>query len=366
MRSMTDRVHQVQLGDRKTVLETTLHRLRTRDGVDISLSRLEKANAKASVLLVHGLTTSSDMFLMPEHYNLTAYLHDHGYDVWVADFRMSNHYAYNTRSAYNFDDIAAFDYPSIVECIRGHIRDRPLHAICHCLGSVTFHASLYGRQITGIQSVISNSVSLTPRVTAWQVVKLLVAPYVVEKLLGLRFLDPAWGLAKRRSTPWIGRALAKLVGYVHLECQSEVCNLLSFVWGNGSPGLFVHANMARTTHERLAGLFGPVAMPYFRHVRKCVLSDETLVRYGDDLALPQRYLDNVGEVQVPTLLVSGSENHVFPGSNRLTAERIAAKRVPGYWYREIRGYGHQDVFMGKNCAEDVFPIFLEHLEKHTP
>ena len=31
------------------------------------------------VLLIHGLTTSTDMFVMPEHYNIVDYLLDHGY-----------------------------------------------------------------------------------------------------------------------------------------------------------------------------------------------------------------------------------------------------------------------------------------------
>ena len=29
------------------------------------------------------------------------------------------------------------------------------------------------------------------------------------------------------------------------------------------------------------------------------------------------------------------------------------------------GYGHQDPFMGKHVAEDVFPTFLRFLQKHA-
>ena len=46
--------------------------------------------ARDSVMIVHGLTTSTDMFIMPEHYNLVSYLLDNGYtDVWCLDMRMS-------------------------------------------------------------------------------------------------------------------------------------------------------------------------------------------------------------------------------------------------------------------------------------
>jgi hypothetical protein len=31
----------------------------------------------------------------------------------------------------------------------------------------------------------------------------------------------------------------------------------------------------------------------------------------------------------------------------------------------FEGYGHQDVFMGKDVARDIFPTFLEFLEAHA-
>ena len=51
--------------------------------------------------------------------------------------------------------------------IREQIGDRRLHVICHCLGSVSFMMSLFGKAVDGITSVIANSVALTPRVPRW-------------------------------------------------------------------------------------------------------------------------------------------------------------------------------------------------------
>ena len=72
-------------------------------------------------MIVHGLTTSTDMFIMPEHYNLVSYLLDNGYtDVWCLDMRMSNRHSYNLfPHRYTFDDIALYDYPP---AIRDHPR----------------------------------------------------------------------------------------------------------------------------------------------------------------------------------------------------------------------------------------------------
>src|SRR5690349_9881808 len=69
----------------------------TADKLGLTLTRFTRGgDATDAVLVVHGLTTSTDMFIMPEHYNLVRYLLDHGYrDVFCLDFRMSNRLPYN-------------------------------------------------------------------------------------------------------------------------------------------------------------------------------------------------------------------------------------------------------------------------------
>ena len=67
--------------------------------------------------------------------------------------------------------------------------------------------------------------------------------------------------------------------------------------------------------------------------------------------------------QIPILFVSGSENKVFTDSNHYAYKQLSGYSNELYHYHEFPGYGHQDVFMGKNVEEDVFPIFREFLEK---
>ncbi len=76
--------------------ETATHWVQTEDGLGLSLLRFCRKPAKDVVVIIHGLTTSSDMFIQPEHTNLVSYLLDHGFtDVWTLDFRMSNRHSYN-------------------------------------------------------------------------------------------------------------------------------------------------------------------------------------------------------------------------------------------------------------------------------
>ena len=195
--------------------------------------------------------------------------------------------------------------------------------------------------------------------------KLLCAPFLVDSVLRLRHVDPRWGQPGVRA-PWIGRLLAKFVDLTHLECNNPACNLASFLWGSGCPAMFNHENMAPETHDRLTELFGPIAMPYFRNVRHGVMNHNTFGRFSrkpEHKNLPSRYIDNVGEVVVPSLLVSGENNNIFPGSNRLTADLIKSKGIRGYEYHELAGYGHQDVFMGKDCDRQVFPLLNQFIQR---
>ncbi len=64
------------------------------------------------------------------------------------------------------------------------------------------------------------------------------------------------------------------------------------------------------------------------------------------------------------LLVTGDRE---PGLHRFQ-HRLPPrleKIVPGrHELAILPGYGHQDLFMGRNVAEDVFPTFLRFLQKH--
>ena len=181
--------------------EVTTHHFATADGLGLSMLRFSRApgdQARDSVMIVHGLTTSTDMFIMPEHYNLVSYLLDNGYtDVWTLDMRMSNRHSYNLfPHRYTFDDIALYDYPPAIDIIRRHVGpDRRLHVIAHCLGSVTFMMSVFGKAVTGVTSLVANSVGLTPRVPFWSRMKLRNAPTIRRPRLCIQPVASSWRIA---------------------------------------------------------------------------------------------------------------------------------------------------------------------------
>ncbi|MFB7511020.1 alpha/beta hydrolase, partial [Streptomyces broussonetiae] len=184
--------------------EISHHPFITEDGLSLSLTRFRRGPCDDPVLLVHGLSSGSDMFIMPEHRNLTSYLLDHGFtDVWALDSRMSNRFPYNTEPGrHSLDDLARFDYPAALAEVRRHAASRPVHVIAHCLGSLAFAMSLSAGSVDGIASLAANSVALTPRLTRWSRWKLEYGPELFEHALGLSVLDPRARTGRRFTPGW--------------------------------------------------------------------------------------------------------------------------------------------------------------------
>lgn len=346
--------------------EISTHQFETADKLGLSLLRFQRAPAENLVLIIHGLTTSSDMFIMPEHKNLVSYLLDNGFtDVWTLDFRMSNRHSYNLAPHRDsMDDCALYDHPAAIAAMRKVVGDRPIHVICHCLGAASFTMALFARTVTGIASCIANSVALTPRVPTWSRIKGAVFPFVLDYLLDIPYVSPRWADDPLMSR---GKLLSKCVSLFHRECDVPACHMLSLMWGSGWPALYEHANLAEVTHRRGGDLYGGTSLNYHRHVLKMLRAGNRAVKmYPDDprhRALPNDYLQYAAEIETPVLFMTGAHNRVFADSNILchqTLERI----VPGRHQLHIfPGYGHQDVFMGKDCDRDIFPRLLQFLRE---
>ncbi|MFW7377258.1 MAG: alpha/beta fold hydrolase [Oligoflexus sp.] len=344
-------------------VKKTTHTFSSYDGLGLSLTRFFRQPSSQPILLIHGLTSSSDMFIMPEHYNLVQFLLDHGYgDIWCLDWRGSRRFYYNLEPhKFSVDDVALYDIPAAMDHLRLLIGNpSPVNVICHCVGSIAFMMSMAAGKLNGIASVISNSVSLTPKVSPWSRWKLRLAPNLVDYVLRLPYISPQMA---ENSILSPGGWLARLVSLFHRECHEKPCHMVSFMWGAGHPAAFQHENLSPLTHERLADLFGGTSMHYYRHIAKMVRNG-VAVPFDEQLAekegLPQNYLHELAaNIDSPVLLVSGKENHIFPGSNQMTAESLLKlnPRAP-VSYLEVPGYGHQDIFMGRSADQDVFPRIL--------
>ena len=82
-------------------------------------------------------------------------------------------------------------------------------------------------------------------------------------------------------------------------------------------------------------------------------------------SLPDDYFEHAAKITTPVLFMTGANNHVFSDSNVECHRRLEAI-VPGrHKLHVFPGYGHQDVFMGKNVDKDIFPTILAFLREHS-
>ncbi|WP_067134301.1 alpha/beta hydrolase [Microtetraspora malaysiensis] len=361
--------------------QVSVHPFTTEDDLGLTLTRFLDPSPGSSegdvVLLVHGLTSSSDMFIMPEHRNLVRFLHGNGFgDVWALDFRMSNRFPYNVETrGHTLDDIAHFDHPAALRELRRYVGARRIHVIAHCLGSVSFHMSLFGGALDtdgtgGVASLVANSVGPILRVHPWARLKLRFGPPILEHVIGLTCLDPRFADAPRLSRR---RLLAGAVSLAHPECREPACHMQSFMWGSGRPAMYRHGNLRPETHvhERLADLNSAAGLYYYRHVSAIVAAGRAVRLDPSDprhAGLPGDYLAhhlaNPGRAATPVLYVTGDHNDVFTDSN-IAAHRVLERALPGRHELEIiPGYGHIDTMIGKNAHIDVFPKIIDFLKRH--
>jgi cholesterol oxidase len=190
-----------------------------------------------------------------------------------------------------------------------------------------------------------------------------MAPALVEYVVGVPYLNP-----KASEDPGMtrGELMSRFVSLFHRECDVPACHMLSMMWGSGWPALYSHENMADVTHRRGGDLYGPTSMNYYRHVLRMVKAGNAVKYAPKDPRydrLPDDYLQYAAEIETPILFTTGENNRVFANSNIVCHETLE-KVAPGrhqLWV--IPDYGHQDPFMGKDVATDVFPRMMQFLDE---
>ncbi|KAL5276809.1 LIPA.2 family protein [Megaselia abdita] len=135
-----------------------IHKVTTADGYILELHRIPhpkhykgNTNKRPIVLLVHGIYSSADCFLINgEEDSLGFHASKEGYDVWFANLR-GNHYSLNHLNLsilsmkywdFSYHEIAIFDIPATIDYILKKTGQRKLHYIGHSLASTIYLAFL--------------------------------------------------------------------------------------------------------------------------------------------------------------------------------------------------------------------------------
>lgn len=336
---------------------TTVHPFTALDGVPLTLVHVEGARAadQGPVLVVHGTGVRAELFRPPLPRTFVDALVDAGWDVWLLNWRASIDLP---PLSWTLDDAAAYDHPAAVREVRRLTGADSLKAVVHCQGSTSFTLAAAAGLLPDVDTIVSNAVSLHPVIPAWSQVKIrLVAP-LVEMFTS--HVSPAWG---DRPAGWLGQLVRLMVRLTHHECDSDVCRIVSFVYGAGFPALWRHENLDEVTHEWLRGEFGDVPLSFFAQMRRSVGAGH-LVPVRSLPGLPASYLDGEPRTDARFVLLAGERNRCFlPESQQRTYAYLDKHRPGRDSLYVLPGYSHLDVFIGKNAYRDTYPMILDELAR---
>ena len=327
------------------------------DGMECNLLHVQgdKTPVKGPVMLVHGAGVRANIFRAPVRKTIVEYLIEDGYDVWLENWRASIDLPANQ---WTLDEAALYDHPQAVGKVLEITGASEMKAVIHCQGSTSFMMSMMAGLVPQVKTIVSNAVSLHP------VIPLAARAKIKFMLLGLArlypYLNPQWGL---HAPTLPAKLLSLIVQMTHHECDNAVCKQVSFTYGVGFPTLWSHENLTDETHEWIKEEFGQVPRSFFKQIQHSIDTGH-LVPVDGKAELPDNFVASPSRTDARVALFAGEKNLCFlPESQVKTYEYLDSITRNYHTLNVIPGYGHLDIFLGKNAAEDVFPLIAKELDE---
>lgn len=317
----------------------------------------ERPPTKGPVMLVHGAGVRANLFRAPVETTFVDYLIEHGYDVWMENWRASIDFKPNH---WTLDQAAVYDHPHAIKTIINETGADEVKAVIHCQGSCSFTMSAMAGLLPQVKTIVTNAVSLHTVVPGFSGTKLNLAVPLINIMTD--YLDPQWGL---RAPTLPAKMISLLVKLTHHECHNAVCKQVSFTYGTGWPALWRHENLNEETHEWVKQEFAKVPLTFFKQMARCVRKGH-LISVEGKKELPADFTAQKPQTDARFAFFAGEKNLCFlPESQVKSYEYFNAQRKDYHSLHLLPEYSHLDVFMGKNAVRDTFPLMLAELEKEV-
>src|SRR5579872_5144398 len=107
------------------------------DGMGLNLIHVQGAQmpTRGPVLVLHGAGVRANLFRPPVGKTFVQSLLEHGYDVWLENWRASIDLPPNQ---WSLDKAALYDHPRAVQTVLAQTAASSLKAVIHCQGSTSF------------------------------------------------------------------------------------------------------------------------------------------------------------------------------------------------------------------------------------
>jgi pimeloyl-ACP methyl ester carboxylesterase len=326
------------------------------------------------VLMIHGGSASCDTFLAPHGESVFDFLVGHGLDVWLLDWRGSFHVvAHDSTFANETGDVAAADLALALRFIR-QVRaeekspDMPASVVAHCLGGACFAMAVGSGLIQAAENVdkiVFATIGLFYQVTwdGWTKVMDRLLERLPDQAPDVDHVSPA-------EPPWpavledVYQLWPKTWGPPWRGPDDDFFQRLAFMYGQPFLVGNLHEKIGKTEIRKQ---FGGIPLELYRHAAQNALRgfaaecdpmgklDPATPNDEIPTVLAKKYM-NLGAFEpFQITLLTGELNPLWHrDSIDLMAEWLS--RDPKIVFRKhvLDGYGHQDLWWGKNSPTDVF------------
>src|SRR3954447_8730884 len=164
-----------------------VHSVPTSDGTEVRLTRY-KFGTKGPIVLAPGYGNAARAFAIdtvPK--NWVQYLGEHGYDVWLFDYRASPDLP-GSFTQFTVDDIAMRDWPAAIDRVRLETGQDKVQAMGHCVGGLSLFMAI-GGGMAGLRSATFSSLAGNPIPTPGNQARAHARLATLFKLLRVQRLD---------------------------------------------------------------------------------------------------------------------------------------------------------------------------------
>ncbi len=153
--------------------------------------------------------------------------------------------------------------------------------------------------------------------------------------------------------------LLKLAAALGPPCNSAVCRRIWLVYSE----VYGHTQLNEATHEAIHEMFGFADITTFSHLLTIIRAGQVVDKDGNDV-----YLPNIQRLKIPLCFLQAMENHLFlpEGTERSYNLLVAKNGADGYLRITVPNYHHMDCFVGKDAAQDIYPLILAQLDSYNP
>jgi cholesterol oxidase len=314
---------------------------------------------KGPVLLASGFGMSAtSLFTDGVRPGLGSYLADHGYDVWLFDYRAGIELP-SAETQFTIDDVARLDWPRAVAEVIRITGASSVQAFGHCVGSVSLLMAMLAAEgeVGGrIRSAVCAQFTLHPTTSKFKVLEADLHVGNILEALRRRVLRP--DTERTAGHVALDLALQAVPLPKGEECAAPLCRWINAIYGLTHR----HAQLDDATHDALPSLFGAANIRALEHLGLMMQKGRAVDATGKDSYMqhPERL------AEVPIHLVAGAHNYIFhpEGAEKTLAWLHEKCGSANHTLRLLPEYAHLDALIGRSVEAEVFEGIVDELDRY--